>query len=172
MKIERTKEWWLSRARREGDAAVSAGLLALDPIGLPEQQRQGGGRAGGSSLKELPNTPNEANIAFARFVELSRRERGMSVEKLAEQASLDVADIVNIEENYGHRPDPRTVYQLSAVFKVPQQRLMEIAGLTVANDDVLRQEAVRFAARSESVEKLTREQKAALNEFVAALSRK
>ena len=47
---------------------------------------------------------------------------------------------------------------------------MQLAGLAVANDDHFRQEAVRFAARSKSVEKLTREQKAALNAFVAVLS--
>ena len=32
MKIERSKEWWMARARREGDAAVGAGLLAFDPV--------------------------------------------------------------------------------------------------------------------------------------------
>ena len=31
MKLERSKAWWLNRARREGDAVIGAGLLAIDP---------------------------------------------------------------------------------------------------------------------------------------------
>jgi hypothetical protein len=31
MKFERSKEWWLAKARREGNAVIGAGLLALDP---------------------------------------------------------------------------------------------------------------------------------------------
>jgi hypothetical protein len=31
MKFERSKEWWLAKARHEGEAAIGAGLLALDP---------------------------------------------------------------------------------------------------------------------------------------------
>ena len=47
---------------------------------------------------------------------------------------------------------------------------MQLAGLTAANDVGLRQEAVRFAARSESVQKLTPEESSALEAFVAILS--
>ncbi len=31
MKLERSKEWWIDRARKEGDAVVGAGLVARDP---------------------------------------------------------------------------------------------------------------------------------------------
>ncbi len=47
---------------------------------------------------------------------------------------------------------------------------MQLAGLSAAKDSLVRQEAVRFAARSESVEKLTKEENAALETFVAILS--
>lgn len=30
MKLERSKDWWIARARREGSAAIGAGMLALD----------------------------------------------------------------------------------------------------------------------------------------------
>lgn len=32
MKFERSKEWWMERAHREGDSAIGAGLLAFDPV--------------------------------------------------------------------------------------------------------------------------------------------
>jgi hypothetical protein len=43
MKCERSKEWWLAKARREGDASIGAGLLARDPalsLELDEAERQ------------------------------------------------------------------------------------------------------------------------------------
>ena len=36
MRIERTKGWWMARARREGDAVIGAGMLAFDP--LPDER--------------------------------------------------------------------------------------------------------------------------------------
>lgn len=152
MRFERSKAWWLSRARREGDAAVGAGLLAFDPA----HDERGGA--------------DETRIAFGRFVNLMRRRRGLSMEKLAEQAALDASELLVIEESASYVPDPRTIYQLAQIFDVPQRALMALAGLTVANDRGLREEAVRFAARSESVQKLTPEESSALEAFVAVLS--
>ncbi len=36
MKFERSKDWWMARARREGNAVIGAGLLAFDPV--PEER--------------------------------------------------------------------------------------------------------------------------------------
>ena len=105
MKIERSKEWWLNRARREADAAVGAGTLALDPFEAVRERRRTSGLDTEAEAAG-PFAADETRIAFARFVELSRRERGLSVEKLAEQADLDVGEIVSIEEDLDYRPDP------------------------------------------------------------------
>jgi len=155
MKIERSKEWWLGRARREGDGFIGAGMMAFDPA--PEERTPASGA-------------DEGRIAFGKFVNLMRRRQGLSMEKLAEEADLDASELLVIEESAAYVPDPRTVYRLAQTFKVPQQRLMQLAGLTVANDAGLRREAVRFAARSESVQKLTPEESSALEAFVAILS--
>jgi transcriptional regulator with XRE-family HTH domain len=164
MKIERNKEWWLAKARREVDVSISAGLLALDPTERPTAGA-GADRSGSTGFEE-------ARIAFGRFVHLMRRERGLSMEKLADEATLDVGEIVSIEGDLDYKPEPRTVYQLARAFDVPQQSLMQLAGLAVANDMGFRQAAVRFAARSESSQKLTRDEKAALAAFVEVLSQR
>lgn len=164
MRLERTKEWWLARARREGDAAVGAGLLALDPQPVD-------GRRLDAAQPRVADPAGETRIAFGRFVSLMRRRRGLSVERLAEEAALDAGELVSIEEDLDHTPEPRTVYQLARTFQVPQKSLMQLAGLAVANDAGFRREAVRFAARSESVQELTGEESAALEAFVAVLSR-
>lgn len=155
MRIERSKEWWLAKSRREGDCVVGAGLLALDL--KPEDTA-------------MSATTDESRIAFGRFVHLMRRRRGLSVEKLAEVAKVEPSELLVIEEDVQYVPDHRTVYCLAEVFEVSQQRLMQLSGLAVANDPGLRREAVRFAARSESVQKLTPEEAAALDAFVTVLS--
>lgn len=76
-----------------------------------------------------------------------------------------------IESDVHYIPEPRTVYRLAQTFSVSQQRLMQLAGLSAANDSGLSREAVKFAARSESIQKLSREENAALDAFIAVLSR-
>jgi HTH-type transcriptional regulator, competence development regulator len=158
MKFERSKEWWMERARREGDAAIGAGLLAFDPV------------LGAQPVTAQPVSADETRIAFGKFVNLMRRRRGFSMERLAQVADLDASELLIIEDDIHHLPEPRTVFKLAETFKVPQQRLMQLAGLAAANDAGLRQEAVRFAARSEAVQKLTPEENSALEAFVAVLS--
>ena len=157
MALERNKEWWMERARREGGVAVSAGALALDPA--PDERASMGQVALGE----------ETRIPFGRFVNLMRRLRGYSLERLADAADLDVSELLAIEDDVHHAPEPRTVFMLARTFDVSQPRLMQLAGLA-ANDAGFRQEAVRFAARSESLERLTPEESSALEAFVAVLS--
>ena len=40
MKLNRSKEWWLSSARREGDATIGAGVLSLDARLEPSKPRE------------------------------------------------------------------------------------------------------------------------------------
>ncbi|HEV2160450.1 helix-turn-helix transcriptional regulator [Bradyrhizobium sp.] len=159
MKIERSKEWWMARARREGDAAVGAGLLAFDPA--PDERP--------ATIAQTA-AAEETRIAFGKFVNLMRRRRGLSMERLAEVAELDASELLVIENEVHYVPEPRTIFKLAQTFEVSQRRLMQLAGLAAANDAGLRQEAVRFAARSEAMHKLTPEENSALEAFVAVLS--
>jgi HTH-type transcriptional regulator, competence development regulator len=163
MKLERTQEWWLERVDREQDHSVGAGFPAHDPI-LQSQPATVG-------TTSQPGT-EETRIAFGRFVNLMRRQRAMSIEKLAETADLELGELVSIEDDLHFTPEPRAVFRLAHAFGVPQQRLMQLAGLASARDERFRQEAVRFAARSESLQKLSREENAALEAFIAVLSQR
>lgn len=158
MRLERSKDWWMARARREGDATVGAGLLAFDPA--PEER----------SSSAQGTAAEDTRIAFGKFVNLMRRRRGLSMERLAAEAELDASELLVIEDDVHYVPEPRTVFKLAQTFDVSQRRLMQLAGLAAANDVGFREEAVRFAARSESVQKLTPEESSALEAFVAVLS--
>lgn len=158
MKIERTKEWWLAQADSEGDEPIGAGRALNGPGERPPL------RPIGPLLGR-----DETRIAFGKLVELMRRREQLTVEQLAEAAELDTGEVLRIEEGLAEPPEPRTVSQLARTFKLPERALMELAGLAATDDSGLQREAVRFAARSERVEKLTREEDAALNAFVAVL---
>ena len=157
MKIEITKEWCLRMAQFETDTEIGAGLLAFDPI------------FDGESVPVF-NTLEESSVVFSRFVRLMRRKRGLTLEKLADDADIEIAELVEIEDDTRYKPQPRTVYQLANYFQVPQSNLLQVAGLTVPKDAQLLEEAVRFAARSEPVAALSPEESAALEAFVAVLS--
>jgi transcriptional regulator with XRE-family HTH domain len=109
-------------------------------------------------------------LALAKLVELRRRQCRLTAEDLATRADVDLADVVNIERGEGFVPEPRTVHQIAQVLKLPERRLLELAGLTEVRDRRLREATVRFAARSEPIEELRPEELEALEEYVKVLA--
>lgn len=160
MKVTISKDWCLRMAQLEGDTEIGAGLLASDD------------RVTDETMPVVTDRDPRTSLAFGRFVRLMRRQRGVDIEKLADEADVDVADLLEIERNPRHLPQLRTTYQLARYFDVPKSNLMQVAGLTKPKDVGLQLEAVRFAARSEPTSELTPEEGAALDAFVAVLSKR
>lgn len=169
MKLDIDKEWCIRMAQLEGDSEIGAGRLAIDPVfdgeAVPAVAGDGEGTNAWNEAHEIGH-----GLAFGRFVRLMRRQRGLTLEKLADDADIDMAVLVEIENGPHHKPELRTAYQLANYFKVPRSGLMQVAGLTAPKDVRLFDEAVRFAARSEPTAELTPEESAALEAFVAVLS--
>ena len=67
----------------------------------------------------------ETRFAFGSLVEAMRRRNGLTMEKLAEKARIDVVEIRNIERDAHHRAEPRTVYQLASTFGLPNKALLQ-----------------------------------------------
>lgn len=157
MKLTLTKDWVVRRAALEDDIDVAAGLAARHP----------------SLESAQPSTPApaETRLALGPLVQLTRRKHSLSMEKLAEEARVDLVEVVSIERDPSFRPEPRTVYQIAEVLQLPAKSLLQLSGNTVVKDEVFRDAAVRFAARSASVERLTSEERKILEEYVAFLSR-
>lgn len=120
---------------------------------------------------EIPNiTRIHTRIAFGTFVELWRRNLGWSPVKLAEEAGIGTEEILEIERNPQVEPEANAVYKLAQVFRIPSKTLLELAGLIEPRTRHLHEEAVRFAARSESVAALSQQEKEAFEAFVAAIA--
>lgn len=160
MRIEITKDWCVRMAQLESNDEVGVGPLAAE-VAVD----------GEVASHRAVFTMNEPLVAFGRLVRLMRRKGGYSIEKLAEEACIDIEELIDIEEDAHYRPDVRTVYQLANVFDLPRSNLLQVAGLIEAQNDALYKEAVRFAARSEPVAELTPEERAALEAFVEVLSK-
>ena len=158
MKMEISEEWCMRMAQLEGDSEIGAGRLEIDPV------------FDGETASVAASDEEGPNIAFGRFVSLMRRRRGLSLEKLADDADVDMTDLVEIESDPHHKPELRTAYQLANYFNVPRSGLLQVAGLTAPKDARLFDAAVRFAVRSEPMTALTPEDGAALESFVAVLS--
>ena len=108
--------------------------------------------------------------AFGSLVQLLRRERKLTVDQLAVATQVDTPELISIELDPKYVPKPRTVYQICKFFGLPDRPLMKLANVTKTHNDRLRDAAVRFAASSSKVMELSREERAALAEFVQFLA--
>ncbi len=154
MKLEHPKEWFEHSALIEGDAEVGAGIAPT------------------CRKIEPPNkiTALDTRIALGQFVSLWRRNHGWNAEKLAAEAGIDTEEVLEIEHDPYCEPEPDAVYKLAGILGVPSRKLMELAGLVENRTPHLREEAIRFAARSESLAALSELERQAFEAFVGALT--
>ena len=158
MKFNTDRKWLERRAEQEDRHFISVGGLisTLDPTCQTE-------------IASMPNVET-TKTAFVRLLQLARRERRLSLEKLAEKADVDLAELLKIETDETFTPGLRTVSQLASVLELPAKKLMVLAGLLQVKDLSLQQASVRFAARSEPIGNVSPEEHAALEEYVKFLN--
>lgn len=156
MKFQISKEWLARHAHEDDLAEITAGTLDDDRF-----------LADVRAATQQHGLPDDvASPAFGKLVNLFRRKLGFTVEELATRARVELAELVEIEENAHFRPEPRTVYQLAGVFHLPVEKLMQLSGNVRIKNSSFQHWAVKFAARSKSVDRLNDEEHTALEEFV------
>lgn len=105
-------------------------------------------------------------LAFGVFVQLLRRDRNLTIDQLASVVQISTKELISIERDPHFIPDPRTVNRISEYFRLPDRSLLNLANLTTSHNDRLRDAAEKFAATSSIAIELSREERAALTEFV------
>ena len=153
MKMNSDRAWLLRKAEQEDGCFVSVG-------GLVNTLEKG---------VQSPTNVIPMKHVFACFVKLARRERNLSLEQFAEKVDVDLVELLKIEKDEQYVPALRTVHQIATFLKVPEQKLMALAGLLKAKDAKFQSAALKFAANSEPVEKLSEEEHAALEEYIKFL---
>jgi ribosome-binding protein aMBF1 (putative translation factor) len=159
MKLNLDRKWFEDRISTEDNCDVSAGAAPEEPAAEHELR-----------VVQHPEDEFVETHSFGTLVVMLRRDRMLSVEELAKEARISAADILNIEVDPNYVPNPGAVHQLAEYFHIPQRSLLKLANATIVHNDRLREAAVRFAAGSSQVMKLSREERAALTEFVELLS--
>jgi transcriptional regulator with XRE-family HTH domain len=154
MKFSFDKEWLQKHADSDQNLEIAAGSLSLDLVP--------------PAAGDIANSPRA--VAFGRLINLSRRKRGWTIETLAATARIDASEAIRIEHDLDYVPGPRTVYQLSSALDLPSQQMLQLSGNMLVRSRKLGEQAVKFAARSESVDKLSRQEHQALEEFVKYLN--
>ena len=153
MRMNTDKDWILAKAAQEDGCFVSVGGL----VGALEQSEQ-------QTSNVVP-----LRLAFTRFVQLARRERRLSLEQFAEKVDVDPVELLKIETEDRYKPAIRTVHKIAGFLHLPEQRLMALAGLLQVKDLQFQSAALKFAARSAPVAKLSKEEHSALEEIIGFL---
>jgi transcriptional regulator with XRE-family HTH domain len=162
MKLKMSKEWFMKNLDKEDKAIVSAGSFSCSKLdALNEMAQRCAEKETGAVVP-----------AFGRLISLSRRNKGLTLEKLADQARIDLDELVSIEQVPSYVPEPRTACQLAKVLNLPEEKVLELSGNTISRDQKLKDEAVKFVASAQSLDKLSRDEKRALEDFVKQLSKK
>ena len=113
----------------------------------------------------------EPNKALSVLINMFRRKKGFSIEKLAREVQVKAEELFKIEDEEGYTPSPRTIHQLEKYFSLPARSLMKLSGNIFTNNEKVSKDIVRFAAHSKHLEQLTDEEKRALNKFVKLLEK-
>lgn len=159
MKLELAKGWFEKNIPHD-NPEVGAGLPA----------QEDGQQCGTSEMGVRREDEFVEAYAFGALVQLLRRDRKLSLDQLASAVQVGTPELISIERDPKYIPKPRTVFQISKYFGLPDRPLMKLANVTTTHNDRLRDAAVRFAASSCKVMELSREERAALAEFVQFLA--
>jgi transcriptional regulator with XRE-family HTH domain len=112
---------------------------------------------------------SDVRQGLSALLVMLRRRDGLSEDELAVRARVDAAEVRRIEYDPSYTPQPRTIYQIEQFFKLPKRSLVRLAGIQRQQPPELRDEVLRFAANSKSIQKLSREETKLLNQFVRFL---
>jgi len=160
---------WLQRKiESEPEENIEAGFPteAVDSIDifLPQEH----------SADSTPKVKHEiiCKTVFGIFIRNLRCQKKLTIHQLSKKVEVDEEEISSIENDPSYQSRPRTVHQLAKYFNIDKQHMMKLSGVTQLHDEALEGEALKFAAKSNGVSSLNKEQQRALNDFVKYLNGK
>jgi DNA-binding XRE family transcriptional regulator len=154
MRMPDEDAWIRQKAAEEDGALISAGCMMIPTEPLPA----------------VTSDALAARLSLSRFVQLARLKLRLNKEQFASKTQIPLKELVCIEDDDQYTPTLRTVHMLAQFLKVSHVKLLTLAGLAQARDAQFNEAAVRFAAKSEPIRQLTREEQEAFDEFARFLS--
>ena len=166
-----TKEWLRRRIKNAPDIETEAGLPITKSEVLhafisdktPEMSPRRSGEARGRSVP--------GGVVLGTLLRQLRRRDKMDMRHLANELRVPEDELHAIEEDCNYVPKPRTIHQIAHYYKIAPHALLRISPAATERDASLDEEAIRFAAHSENLSSLSREERKSLNNFIKALNR-
>jgi transcriptional regulator with XRE-family HTH domain len=164
MPMRITNEWLHRRIEHDADLDTDAGMpiTKVDVLKafVPE-----------ATERSVPR-PATAQVGplLGRLLRQLRRRESLDLPRLAVEVRVPEAELRALEEGTGVVPRPRTIYQLATFYKVSSRALLMLSPAAAERDPGLDDAAVRFAASSDDLSKLSRDERKSLNEFIKLLS--
>lgn len=109
------------------------------------------------------------SIAFGLLLRLERRNKQLTVASLAKALDIQEEEIRNIEHDPNYKARPRTILSIATYFELPPKEVMKLAGAAASNDERFSEKAMLFAAHSDDMGSLSREEKQLLKSFIQFL---
>jgi len=161
MKMYISRDAIRKRIREDGNLDVEAGIPSI--------------RAETLELFVNKKSDEEVEVlelkhAFGTLIHQMRRDKGVDILTLAEKVDVNQEELCSIENINGFEPKPRTVFKLAEYFNLNKGNLMKLSGAAITHDKPLLDAAVKFAARSDDLSELSKEEREILNNFVKFLS--
>ena len=166
MKLMFNQEWLNQRIEDDAGEACEVGAPIHRAVDFT---------AALQSAKEEANTARK-DIAqrkgvLSLLVHQVRRRDKLTVVELAHRLRVDPNELEAIERDPKYGPQPRTLHKLAGYTKIPATNLMRITPDAHNVDDELDTAAMKFAASSDDVSDLSRNERRGLNDFVKFLVR-
>lgn len=155
MKASDEDAWIRQKAAEEDGAMISAGCITMPAVEMKSA---------------VTSDALAARLSLSRFVQFARLRLRLSKEQFASKTHIPLKELVCIEDDDKFTPSLRTIHMLAQFLKVSHVKLLTLAGLAEAKDSQFNDAAVRFAAKSEPIRQLTREEQEAFDEFARFLS--
>ncbi len=162
MKFNKSKSWFLKKVKDEEGYDIAAGELAQNPLTLVNPPIE--------PNNNIWDESQELHNAFGKLIKLKRLDEKLSADLLAKKADIEVNEVRNIENDINYSPKPRTIINIAKALNLPEQPLISLSGAMEKCGPKLKEEAVRFAAKSENICELSQKERQLLNEFIKTLS--
>jgi transcriptional regulator with XRE-family HTH domain len=162
MTFQSMREWLARKLEHADDLDVAAGGTSLEYL-----------RRDAESRTVTPAVLAESPTEIGKVIRFVREQRGWSRRDLADLADIDEADIASIETSAQYFISPSSVIRLAEVCGFSKNRFQQLANHVAIHEfHSANDEYVRFAARSNGVGSVTRDEFDAVCALIEVLTKR
>lgn len=143
---------WLAEMAAAEEGGISVGGLAVKFRAMERQER------------------NPQLIDLGKLIDVRRRERGLTVEDLLQQANVSQETLTELEQGLVMPYNRDLICRLARVLDLPADKLLAVAGLSGPLNPELSSAALRFASEARPPETLSPAEQQALGRFLEVLA--